>query len=761
MRRSVVPFVAIAIGVVAILVAGLLSGPRKRALPVKEMLAAHQDDASLAGLTILYPRPGTLFPPEIAPPAFRWKDDTVGSDSWLVGIAFEDSPEPMTFVTPLPEWTPPPADWETIKKRSLEREARVTILGFGRSAPKTIQSGSRVSIRTSKDPVGAPLFYREVNLPFKDAAKDPRAIRWRFGPIASLQPPPVVLENLLVCGNCHSFPADGKALAMDVDYANSKGSYIITRTAEEMTLATSEIITWDDFKKEDGEMTFGLLSQISPDGRVVVSTVKDKSVFVPRPDLAFSQLFFPIKGILAVYSRDTDTFQALPGADDPKLVQSNPTWSPDGKHIVFARTGAYKLRSSGDPGKILLSPEECDEFLKDGKPFKFDLCRIPFNGGKGGAPEPLKGASNNGKSNFFARYSPDGKWIVFCQARSYMLLQPDSELFIIPAEGGEARRLECNTRRMNSWHSWSPNGKWLVFSSKANSAYTQLFLTHMDEQGRSTPPVLLDRFTASDRAANIPEFVNAPPTAIKRIHEQFVNDNSHLRAADAFFRADDVDGAIREYRETLRINPANARAHQRLGSVLYFSKKQADEGVGHLYEALRLEPKDPLTRCDLGLTLSQLGKHDEAIPHLTEALRQLPDGFGKQYSAQEMHYHLGGALVLTGKPKEASEHLAEAVHRNPRDEEAHYLLALALAQQGDVNEAAKYYSAAVALRPTVDNSVLLHDLMAANYAKAGRFREAIASGEKALGMARAAGNDAFVKTMAERIEEYKRRLNQK
>jgi len=62
---------------------------------------------------------------------------------------------------------------------------------------------------------------------------------------------------------------------------------------------------------------------------------------------------------------------------------------------------------------------------------------------------------------------------------------------------------------MNSWHSWSPNGKWLVFSSKANSAYTQLFITHIDEQGRSSPAVLLENFTASDRAANIPEFVNA------------------------------------------------------------------------------------------------------------------------------------------------------------------------------------------------------------------------------------------------------------
>ena len=47
------------------------------------------------------------------------------------------------------------------------------------------------------------------------------------------------------------------------------------------------------------------------------------------------------------------------------------------------------------------------------------------------------------------------------------------------------------------WHSWSSNGRWLVFSSKANTAYTQLFLTHIDANGESTPPVVLERFTVA------------------------------------------------------------------------------------------------------------------------------------------------------------------------------------------------------------------------------------------------------------------------
>jgi hypothetical protein len=198
---------------------------------------------------------------------------------------------------------------------------------------------------------------------------------------------------------------------------------------------------------------------MSPNDEFVLSTVKDVSLFVPSPHLAFSQLFFPIKGILCVYDRNAGTFAALPGADDPQFVQSNPSWSPDGKYIVFAKARAYKLKNISGPRKALLTPEECKEFLEEGRQFLFDLYRIPFNDGKGGRPEPIEGAFNNGMSNYFAKYLPDGKWIVFCKAETYMLLQPDSELCIIPAEGGKARRLRANTNRMNSWHSFGPPGQ--------------------------------------------------------------------------------------------------------------------------------------------------------------------------------------------------------------------------------------------------------------------------------------------------------------
>ena len=50
------------------------------------------------------------------------------------------------------------------------------------------------------------------------------------------------------------------------------------------------------------------------------------------------------------------------------------------------------------------------------------------------------------------------------------------------------------------------------------------YFARYSPDGRSTPAVRLEHMTAKNRAANIPEFVNAHPDAIIRIDKQFLRE---------------------------------------------------------------------------------------------------------------------------------------------------------------------------------------------------------------------------------------------
>ena len=780
-------FIAVAFG---LLVASRVAY-REPDFPVERILAAYRGDNLYEELTIGNPLDGTLFPSDIAAPTFRWKDSQDTSDAWVVTIEFENDQDRMSLPCFDTHWTPSHKRWETIKQQSLERKANVTVLGVNAAAPEKVLSAGSISFSTSTDEVGAPIFYREVNLPFEEAVKDPKAhICWRFGTISSEERPPIVLDKLPVCGNCHSFSADGAIMGMDVDYANDKGSYVTATVAEEMTLDKNSVMTWSEYQREDKKPTFGLLSQVSPDGRYVVSTVKDRSVFVPRDNLAFSQLFFPIRGILVIYDRKTKSFTALPGADDQRFVQSNPTWSPDGKHIVFARSEAYGLENLESETRVLLTPAECREFIEEGKAFLFDLYRIPFNEGKGGRAKPLVGASANGASNYFPKYSPDGKWIVFCKAKSFMLLQPDSELFIIPAAGGHARRMRCNTSRMNSWHSWSPNGKWLVFSSKVNSPFTQLFLTHIDELGHSSPPVLLSRFTASDRAANIPEFVNAEAGAIKRIREQFLDDISFLRAGREALEHGDHERAIGLYRKALEFDPESVMAYNDLAYMLMVQGKLG-EAKARFLKILDMQADSEMVKnahCNLGIILGKQLKYEEAIGHCRQALE-----IDAKFAV--VHGVLGGLLLDIGQPEEGKKHLAEAIRHDRGDAVASSNLAGVLMDEGKHERAAALYSKALKEKPNLPAALLglatiratssdptlregnqavelaakaceltryqdprALDILGMAYAQAGRFADAIHAAGRAQWIARSAGDKAWVNSIEQRVKLYEQNV---
>jgi tetratricopeptide (TPR) repeat protein len=726
----------------------------RTALPllVSTAIAAAQS----AAIVIDYPLNGSIFPPDIAAPTVIWRDTM--ARHWRIEIAFNDGapglraaskgermkigdidPRCVAATNEVPKltpsqaaswtWKPDAETWSSIKRHA---QATLTITGFANAESKTPLSRGAITITTSKDPVGAPIFYRDVPLmPAEtergvikplDRSKLP-LIEWRLKNIAE-PGSKLLLTGMYTCANCHSFSLDGKTMGMDLDGPkNDKGMYALMPLSKEMTIAPNDVIEWrSSAGKIKGEVRVGFMSQVSPDGRYVVTMVQglqpeqkgtlNNFYAANFKDYRFLQVFYPTRGILAWYSKETGELQPIPGADDPRYVHTNAVWSPDGKSIVFARAeardaypGDYKeAKRANDPNETQI---------------QYGLYRIPFNGGKGGTPERIAGASQNGMSNSFPKVSPDGRWIVYVQARNAQLMRPDGKLYIVPFAGGESRALKGNTPLMNSWHSFSPNGRWLVFSSKSRGPYTKMFLTHIDEHGNSSPAILIENATAANRAVNLPEFVNIPPDALAKIDVPATNFYRSFNIAWDLAENGKYDDAIAEWRKALEMNPSDASMHLNLGVALSRAGR-ALEALEEYRKGLAKNPNDPDLYSHIGMALSESGRYVDAIAHFEKGL-SLQSKDVSPADRATVYDHLGRARAGTGDMNGAIKDFAEANKLHPNFGPYLYDNALALTQVDRLDEAQQLVEAAVKAMPEL---VEAHELLGGLYGKKRRLAEA-------------------------------------
>jgi tetratricopeptide (TPR) repeat protein len=712
---------------------------------------------NLEEITVDYPADGSIVPPDLVAPTFLWHDPSKKATHWRVAITFDDAGaglyaetaggppppgeidercisvtnelyEPTPYQASAESWRPEQELWEEIKRRSVEAPATVTFFGL-RDNRKTVSSGS-VRLQTSKHPVGAPIFYRDVPLMPSATAEgvikplDKKAqplIVWRLRDVSKPESR-VLLKDMPTCANCHSFSADGTTLGMDIDGPQGdKGAYAVAAIEKQMAIQDTDVITWNAFlaDKPKGLNTLGFMARVSPDGSKVVATVNEALYVRNFWDYKFSQVFYPTRGILAWYERESGEIEALPGADDTDWVHCNPVWTPDGKSLIFSRA---KAKDPYDPTQPLATfagdPNET--------PMQFDLYRMAFNDGKGGTPQPIEGASNNGMSNSFPKVSPDGKWLVYTQSKNGLLMRPDSKLWIVPVEGGEARPLQSNLPLMNSWHSFSPNGRWLVFSSKSNRPYTQMFLTHLDDEGNASPALLIENSTADNRAVNIPEFVNIAYDDLIGITVPAVDHYEHFQRGNDLAREGKLEEAVAAYAKALegenkewRVN--DWRIHDSLSKVLMRSG-QPELAIQHIQESLKLNPYNPEMYTNLGFLLAEVGETGEALKQLDKAAQLAPRD-------AKIRFNRGTLLMRLGKESEALQDYDEAIRLNPRYADAFNARGLLRDSLGDAEGALSDLDMAVELNPNNPTSRLLRARLRA---KAGDMEGALEDVDAAL-----------------------------
>ncbi len=234
---------------------------------------------------------------------------------------------------------------------------------------------------------------------------------------------------------------------------------------------------------------------------------------------------------LAYYRLDRRELKTVAAIADPFQLETQPSWSPDGRYLYFA--SAAKLW----PDYVTFPSEYFSRLRYDLKRVRYDV-----EADRWGPVETVLSAEQTGKSNANPRVSPDGRFLLFtlCDHGNFALYQPESDLYVLNLEDGKYRKLECNSEFAESWHSWSSNGRWIVFSSKRPTGiFTRLYLAYLDSDGRAAKPFLLpqrdpgfyDDFLG---LYTLPEFVDGPIAASPRALLSAVRDTNRVPVEDIF-----------------------------------------------------------------------------------------------------------------------------------------------------------------------------------------------------------------------------------
>jgi tetratricopeptide (TPR) repeat protein len=224
---------------------------------------------------------------------------------------------------------------------------------------------------------------------------------------------------------------------------------------------------------------------------------------------------------------------------------------------------------------------------------------------------------------------------------------------------------------------------------------------------------------------------------------------AHYNLGNALFKQGSVDEAITHYQKALQIKPDNAEAHNNLGNAL-FKQGSVDEAIVHYQKALQIKPDYAEAHNNLGSALCQKGNGAEAIAHFQKALQIKPD-----YA--EAHNNLGKALLQKGSVAEAIVHYQKALQIKPDSAETQNNLAwvLATAPQASLRNGPQAVALAQQANQLAggENPIILRTLAAA-YAEAGRFSEAVETAQRALQLAAPPSNPALADAIRSQLKLY-------
>jgi hypothetical protein len=397
-----------------------------------------------------------VLPPNIAPLNFFIRESgrkyyvKINSDN---GREIKIISKRQKIIIPMRKW-----------KRLLEnnRGKSLYIEVYVKNPAKEWEKFKSITNKIAKDEIDSYVVFRLIN---------PAYILWeKMGiyqrDIESYSMRPVLLNMTTGknCINCHTFCANNpdKMILHLRSYPSgtilyNKGTLQMLNTGTKFTMSACVYPSWH------------------PGGDIIAFSVnKIKQKFHSAGDKNLTVI--DRASDLVLYDIKKNMITTSPKVSTDRL-ENLPNWSPDGKYLYFISGPKY---NDNVPDTLV----------------RYDLMRIPYdiNTNTWGEVDTVLLSEETGKSITFPEVSPDGKYLLFCMTDYgyFSIYSPASDLYLMDLKSLKYKRLDINSKRVESFHSWSSNSRWFLFSSKRiDGLNSRIYFSYIDEGGNVYKPVLL------------------------------------------------------------------------------------------------------------------------------------------------------------------------------------------------------------------------------------------------------------------------------
>jgi hypothetical protein len=411
------------------------------------------------------PEIGSLFPKNWLRPRFRFTA-APGLNLFEITLEVPNQKSPLVVYTTNPSWTMDPATWSLITTKSTGAPIHVKIRGAALTngmltAGPVLGSSGDIEVAPVEAP-GSVVYWTSSNGTMLKGFK--------IGD-ETVQDVLTPQQGGTQCVACHSSTPDG----LFVGYA----------ARDDLTMGGNTDRT--DIRSVNGSATE--MPGLTADAKALLARPGQEAPIYSRahwqPGDRVQAMMYRVNARWEIAWVDIEATSQAQGV----------AWG------VFARNGDPNpagLASFSHDGTRLAyysSPDvDAAVFANFG-----DIYTVEYGNRAGGAATPVPGASDPSLNEFYPVFSPDDQLLAFNRVPAGQINynSPDSEVFVIPAAGGQAVRLAANDPPAclgltspgvtNSWPRWAPekksaNGKdyyFLIFSSTRNitSGGPQLYVS--------------------------------------------------------------------------------------------------------------------------------------------------------------------------------------------------------------------------------------------------------------------------------------------